>query len=168
MIVNWWNQTWIEVVCYDVWQYTKLMKKNHTFIYYILVDQLSFSSPEPTLKDLETTMHLGLNTTGFARVVCYSTILLHSHCGLNIHGEAGTPPSFPSLQNGGNWVLGSSEWDAIFTPLYSIWELLPGDLLPAALPKPRNLTLGQLSPVLMKNIWPAAWLQGLDVQPLCF
>lgn len=93
------------------------------------------------------------------------TVPLHSHCGLNIHREAGTPPSFPSLPSGGNRVLGSPKWFAIFTTLCSIWGLLPGDLLPAAFPKPRNLTLGLLSPDVMENIWPAAWLQGLAVQP---
>ena len=78
------------------------------------------------------------------------------------------PPPFPSLQSGGNRVLGSPKWYAIFTTLCSIWGLLPGDLLQAALPKPRNLTLGQLSPEVMENIWPAAWLQGLVVRLQCY
>ncbi len=93
---------------------------------------------------------------------------LHSHWGLDIHWEFGAPPSFPSLQSGGNRVQGSPKWSAIFTTLCSIRGLLPGDLLQAALPKPRNLTLGQLSPEVMENIWPAAWLQGLLVQPQCY
>lgn len=92
-------------------------------------------------------------------------IPLRSHSGLNIQWEDGTLPSFPSLQSGGNWVLGSPKWYAIFTTLCSIWGLLSRDLLPAVLPKPRNLTLGQLSPDVMENIWPAAWLQGSAVQP---
>lgn len=50
----------------------------------------------------------------------------------------------------------------------SIGGLLSRDLLPAVLPKPRNLTLGQLSPDVMENIWPAARLQGLAVQPQCY
>lgn len=61
-----------------------------------------------------------------------------------IHWEARAPPSFPSLRSGGN--TGQLRTLGYFLPLCSIRGLLPGDLQPAAFPKPRNLTLGQRSP----------------------
>lgn len=144
--------------------YIKIMKEGPTFLHLCTVSDKNSERPESTGGTGQTCSASGSAGDG----IVHWPIPPRSHSGLNIQWEAGTPPSFPSLQSGGNRVLGSPKWYAIFTTLCSIWGLLSWDLLPAVLPKPRNLTLGQLSPDVMENIWPAAWLQGLAVQPQCY
>lgn len=55
----------------------------------------------------DTDVNHCLNTRIWDRV-------LHSHRGLDILREAGAPPSFPSLESGGNRALGSPKGGAIF------------------------------------------------------
>lgn len=97
--------------------------------------------PSAQLFWLDANLHYGLNVTGFARYAKGRLFNSNSRWGSSVRWEAGTPPSFPSLQSGGNRVPSSPKWYAIFTALCSIWGPCPGDLLQAALPEPRNLTL---------------------------
>lgn len=74
-------------------------------------------------------------------------------------GGPGAPPSFPSLPSGGNRTerrASQKLGGAIFTALYSSSVRSPRPRRPVPFPGPRNLTLGQLSPEVMENIWPAA------------
>lgn len=86
-----------------------------------------------------------------SRRCAFQTLLrgLHSHRG---SARLGCPPGgrrSSSLSQPAEWWEQSSgqlEMLCYFLPLCSIRGLLPGDLEPAAFPKPRYLTLGQRSP----------------------